>query len=220
MNQKPTQIKTFYIILIAFFSSLTCTKAWGETVVTPDPAADSPNICANFTSKKKAVDTNNAPPPVRNLNQLQSNNSHTSITEEIFYQQLGLVSSKDGSYICMVTDPNNNLRQFTLFKVQKINNVLVASTFLDQGEFLAGQKQAISDLFLEIIQFYTDLPATYYPGVKNYFREFYLRMADGRLNPSSDRVYAVDEPSSTVIMYHPSQGEFEGTVISLNISLL
>ena len=219
MNQKQTQIKTFCLIGTTIFSCLITTNAGGETIAQPS-LTNSSNICANFASNSEILETDNAPAPVRTLSELNSHNSTTSIAEEIFYQNLGLVSSKDGSYVCTVTDPNNNRRRFTLFKVQRIDNVLVASTFLDRGQFLAGQKQAISDLFLEMMQFYTDLPATYYPGVKNYFQEFYLRMADGRLKPSSDRVYAVDEPSATVIMYHPSQGEFQGTVISLNISLL
>ena len=85
----------------------------------------------------------------------------------MFYRQLGLIPAKDGSYVCIVQDPNNSRREFTLFKVKRIDNILVASSFLDRGEFLAGQKKAVSDLFLEMIQFFTDLPAEYEPGINN-----------------------------------------------------
>lgn len=214
-------MKAFYLISAIALGVLIPTNSWGETAIEENSAQkDNTNICANFAPKTKTADNfNDVPAPVRTLNN-DSAVTDINVSEEIFYQQLGLIPSRDGSYVCVVTDPDNNRRKFTLFKVQRIDNIVVASTFLDRGKFLAGQEQAISDLFLEMIQFYTDLPEEYYPGVNNYFQEFYLRMADGRLKPSSDRVYAVDEPSSTVIMYHPSVGEFQGTVISLNIPLL
>lgn len=215
-------MKASYLIFAIALGVLIPTNSWGEAAIKENSVQkDRSNICANFVSETKTADNfNDAPTPVRTLRDTGNAVADINVSEEIFYQKLGLIPSKDGSYVCIVTDPENNRRRFTLFKVQRIDNIVVASTFLDRGEFLAGQEQAISDLFLEMIQFYTDLPEEYYPGVNNYFQEFYLRMADGRLKPSSDRVYAVDEPSSTVIMYHPSVGEFQGTVISLNISLI
>lgn len=215
-------MKAYSIILVTAFSCLLATIAKAETTAELNSSRKqaSHNICANFAPEKTVAETSDdAPPPVRTLAQMDRDRTNANVSEEIFYRQLGLVPAKDGSYVCIVRDPNNSRREFTLFKVKRIDNILVASSFLDRGNFLAKQKQAISDLFLEMIQFYTDLPPEYDSGIDSYFQEFYSRMADGRLQPSSDRVYAVDEPSSTVIMYHPATGDFQGTVISLNISL-
>jgi hypothetical protein len=227
-------MKVWFISAIAFFSCSIAVNSRGETVVESESICDETtycsqnatdsgsksNICDEFYAEKKSSEqSNEAPPPVRTWEDSNPNTAAINGSEEILYQQLGLTPFQDGSYVCMATDPQNSRREFTLFKVKKINDLVVVSTFLDEDNFIVGQKQATTDLFLEMMQFYTDIPQEYYPGINNYFEEFYARMADGRLKPSSDRVYAVDEPSTTVVMYHPLQGEMTGTAISLNIPL-
>jgi hypothetical protein len=215
-------MKIWLIALIMAFSSLNSLNAWGQTVMEQNALnqKDRSNLCTFFAEAKK-VDNyqEDAPPPVRTLEDNNSNTARISVSEKILYQELGLTPSEDGSYVCLVTDPNNTRREFTLFKVKKIDNILVATTFLEGGNFFAGQEQATTNLFLEIIQFYTNIPEEYYSGINRYFQEFYLRIADKRLKPASDRAYPVDEPSTTVIMYHSLQGEIKGTAISLNIYL-
>ena len=179
------------------------------------------NICQIFSHHHHLEeDLGAAPPPVRTLADGDPEQVATlEIPELVFYQQLGLTQSRDRSHVCFAKDPENSRRQFTIFKVKKINNILVVSTFLNSGKFIAGQEAAATNLFVEMIRFYTDIPDTYYQGIRHYPQEFYLRMTDGRLTPSSDRAYPVDEPTEAVIMYHTLQGQMSGTGISLNIPL-
>lgn len=215
-------MKIWFSILLSIFSSLIAIDSRSQTITKLNKLQheERSDLCTKFASAKKISNyQEDAPPPVRSLEDSNSNLATINLSEKILYQELGLIPSQDGSYVCLATDPNNNRREFTIFKVKKIDNILVVSTFLEGGNFLVGQEQATTNLFLEMIQFYTDIPKEYYPGIDRYFQEFYLRMADGRLKATSDRVYAVDEPSTTVIMYHPLQGKIQGTAISLNISL-
>lgn len=216
-------MKTWLVALIAVLSNLISANSWSQTLEEQNnlQQKDRSDLCTKFSSVKKTDHHSDAaPPPVRTLSDTNPNLAKVNVSEKILYQELGLTPFEDGSYVCLVKDPNNTRREFTLFKVKKIDNILVVSTFLEEGKFLTGQEQATSNLFLEMIRFYTDIPEEYYPGIDRYFQEFYSRMANGKLKPSSDRVYAVDEPSTTVIMYHSLQGKLPGTAISLNISLL
>ena len=185
-----------------------------------DELTKTTNICQVF-SDNAAIDgqTVDPPAPVRRLVNEDISPVALTSTESEFYQDLGMFRSHDGSYTCMALDPDNARRRFTLFKVTKIDGVVVISSFLNKGEFLSGQQEAITNLFLEMISFYTDIPTQYYVGIKRYFQEFYLRIEDGRIKPSSTQVYLVDEPEATVILYHPLQGSLKGTGLSLNIPL-
>jgi hypothetical protein len=215
-------MKIWSIALIVAFSSVISLNSWGQTVteINALDRQERSNLCTKFAEAKKRDNyREDAPPPVRTLEDSNLNTAKIGISEKILYQELGLTPSQDGSYVCLVKDPNNNRREFTLFKVKKIDKILVATAFLKGGNFFTGQEQATTDLFLEMIEFYTDIPEEYYQGIDRYFQEFYLRIADRRLKPTSDRSYAVDEPSTTVVMYHSLQGEIKGTAISLNIYL-
>jgi len=191
-----------------------------ETILEPFSGKGT-NVCQIFSDNVFLEDDIvEAPPPVRTLYDGQSQHIATLETSEIaFYQSLGLTQSRDGSHVCLVEDPVNSRRQFTIFKVKKINNILVISTFLNSGKFLAGQENAATNMFVEMIGFYTDIPDTYHQSIRNYLDEFYLRMLDGRIIPSSDRAYPIDEPTASVILYHPLKGPMPGTGISLNIPL-
>ena len=178
------------------------------------------NVCSYFQIHQNVTQQNiDAPSPVRtNKDSFEQQNSFTP-EESSLYQKLGFTSLKDGSYGCLADDPDDPSRQYTIFKVKKIDGVLVVSTFLNEGKFIVGQEQAATRLFLEMINFYTEIPQPYYSGIKRYFREFYLRIADGRIVPSSDRIYAIDEPTEAIAIYHPLRGNMIGTGLSLNIPL-
>ena len=96
---------------------------------------------------------------------------------------------------------------------------MVISTFLNSGKFMAGQETAATKLFVEMIRFYTDIPDTYHQSIRTYLEDFYLRMLDGRIVPSSGRAYPIDGPTASVIIYHALQGPIPGTGISINIPL-
>ena len=179
------------------------------------------NICRIFSKNQTSEDEFvEAPPPVRTVYDGDSQKLVTLDRSEIlFYQQLGLTQSRDGSHICLAEDPQNSRRQFTIFKVKKINNILVISTFLNSGKFMAAQETAATNLFVEMISFYTDIPDTYRQNIRDYLQEFYLRLRDGRIMPSKDRAYPIDEPTASVIIYHSLTGVMPGTGISLNIPL-
>ena len=178
------------------------------------------NICPLFSdSEEIEQQTVEVLPPVRRLGDEEKTTIAFTSNEIEFYQSLGLIKNQDGSYGCMAIDPDDSRRRFTLFKVQKVNGVVVISTFLDKGVFISGQQEANTNLFLEMIRFYTDIPNKYYTGIQNYFQEFYTRIEDGRITPSNNRVYPVDEPEAIVIVYHSLQGNFQGTGLSLNIPL-
>ena len=212
------------LLSIACFC-LIANSSGAKTAKEPENLVDQTNVnnvCQLFSDRPEIEDpTIEAPPPVRRLSDEDQDKASIAVTptEIEFYQSLGLIKEQDESYTCMAVDPNNSRRRFTIFKVHKVDEVVVISTFLDDGVFLAGQQEAITKFFLEMIRFYTDIPYQYHVGIKNYLQEFYVRIADGRMKPSSDRVYPVDEPEATVILYHPLQGNLKGTGLSLNIPL-
>ena len=209
-------LSTACLCLLANSSEAQTETKLGNT----DELKENTNVCQIFSNSAKTDgQTVDAPPPVRRLVNEDKTPVALTSTESKFYQDLGMFRSQDGSYTCMALDPDNSRRRFTLFKVTKIDGVVVISSFLNKGEFLSGQQEAITNLFLEMIRFYTDIPTQYYAGIKRYFQEFYLRIEDGRIKPSSNQVYLVDEPEATVILYHPLQGSLTGTGLSLNIPL-
>lgn len=216
-------IKTSFLLLSTIYLCLLANNSEAQTkkeLRNVGELINNTNVCHAFSNSTETDEqTVDAPPPVRRLINEDTTPVALTSAETEFYQSLGLTRNQDGSYTCMALDPNNSQRRFSIFKVKKVDGVAVISTFLDGGEFLLGQQEAITNLFLEMIRFYTDIPNQYYTGIKRYLKEFYLRIADGRIKPSSDRVYPVDEPEATVILYHPLQGKLEGTGLSLNIPL-
>ena len=225
LNQSPVRQEPNHNVRTNWYSeidSLSRLEYLPETKTSLEPLSErGTNLCQLFSNSAiLEEDPVEAPPPVRTLydgNPQQATSLDSS--ELVFYQRLGLIQSRDGSHVCLVEDPDNARRQFTIFKVKKVNNILVISTFLNSGKFMKGQESAATKMFVEMIRFYTDIPDSYHQGIRNYLEEFYVRMRDGRIVPSSDRAYPVDEPTASVIMYHPLQGPIPGTGISLNIPL-
>ena len=117
------------------------------------------NICSSFaTEEYLAAENTDATLPVRTLEDV----NQTSLTPEELrlYQKLGLTNLGNGSYGCLIKDPDNPNRKYTIFKVKKLDQVLVVSTFLKEGKFIIGQKTAATRLFIEMIGFYTEIPKT------------------------------------------------------------
>lgn len=217
-------IKTGFLLFSTTYLCLLANISEAQTKTQLEHSAkliSNTKLCQIFSANKETdLQAFEAPLPVRRkLAEQKMNSLALTSGETEFYQSLGLIENPDGSYACMASDPVDSQRRFTLFKVKKVDGVVVISSFLDRGQFIAGQQEAITNLFLEMIDFYTEIPNQYYVGIKNYFQEFYSRIADGRIKPSGDRVYLVDEPESTVILYHPLQGSLKGTGLSLNIPL-
>lgn len=214
-------MKARLLLTIAAFFCLPNQYSRGQTAVLPNDSVIeeiNQNICSNFSSREYVGQQNtDAPPPVRTLEDAKDN---VLTPEELeLYQKLGLTNLGNGSYGCLVEDPDNANRQYTIFKVKKLDQVLVVSTFLEEGKFIIGQQNAATDLFLEMIGFYTEIPKPYHSGIRRYFQEFYQRIVDGRIKPSSERTYAIDEPAATIAVYHPLRGDMRGTGLSLNIPL-
>ena len=220
---KTMLIKTSFLLLSSTCLCLLAHSAEAQTKTATGNLGESlnnTNICQVFSHSAEVDNqTVDAPSPVRKLVDEDKHLIAITSAETEFYQSLGLIQHQDGSYTCMALDPTNSQRRFSIFKVKKVDGVVVISTFLDKGSFLAGQQEAITNIFLAMIHFYTDIPGQYYTGIKRYLNEFYLRIADGRIKPSSERIYPVDEPEATVLLYHPLQGSLQGTGLSLNIPL-
>ncbi len=214
-------MKARLLLMIAAFFCLPTQYSRGQTATLSNDSLieqNNPNVCSSFTTQehlgKQDMD---APLRVRILEDASQN---TLTPEELqLYQKLGLTNLGNGSYGCLVEDPDNPNRKYTIFKVKKIDQVLVVSTFLEEGKFIIGQKTAATQLFLEMIGFYTEIPKTYHSGIRHYFQEFYERIIDGRIEPSGDRLYPIDEPAATIAVYHPLRGDMRGTGLSLNIPL-
>ena len=216
-------VKTSFLLLSTTYLCLLASSSEAQIKTAIESVGESTsntNICQLFShSTEIDIQTVEAPSPVRKL--INEDNTYIAFTpaETKLYQSLGLIQNQDGSYTCMALDPHNSQRRFSIFKVKKVDEVVVISTFLDKGEFILGQQEAITNIFLEMIRFYTDIPHQYYTGIQRYLKEFYLRIADGRIKPSSDRAYLIDEPEATIILYHPLQNGLQGTGLSLNIPL-
>ena len=116
-------MKAYSIALITSLLWMVSSVSWSQTINEQNnlEQVKKPSICENFSVDKILRESNkDAPPPVRTIDNLNLDPENISVSEEILYQQLGLTQSKDGSYVCLVTDPNNQRRKFTLFKVKKI----------------------------------------------------------------------------------------------------
>lgn len=216
-------MKTFLVVLTTITSLLFASNSSAQQPSIQNDhlkTANQNNICGLFSQEYQLEEHNvDAPSPVRTLADETTNNVEVSIAESELYHKLGFSQGRDGSYDCLAKDPNHSNRRYTVFKVKKVDDVLVVTSFLENGKFISGQQQATTNLFLEIIDFYTEIPSNYYKGIQRYFREFYQRIADGRIPTSSDRAYPIDEPEAVVVIYHQLNGELPGKAISLNIPL-
>ncbi|MGI2902479.1 hypothetical protein [Tolypothrix sp. VBCCA 56010] len=135
-----------------------------------------------------------------------------------YLAQQGFTQTSDGSWVCYANDPKKEGRYYTLLKVQQIDGKLVASSFLEQGSLIEGQENRSLDLFMTLIENYTNTNRNNRESIRKYLQTFISLVRSGKIQPSR-RGYLFDQPSRSLVMYHPlSSGELKGTGITININ--
>ncbi|ARV59945.1 hypothetical protein BZZ01_16110 [Nostocales cyanobacterium HT-58-2] len=151
------------------------------------------------------------PNPVEN----QQNSSPLS-----YLAEQGFLQNSDGSWVCYVTDPNQEWRYYTVFKVQQIKGKIVASSFLENGSLIDGQDNRSLDLFMLLIQNHTNANQGNYQSIRKYLEAFMALVKQGKI-PAKRRGYLFDSPSRGFISYYPvTSGQLQGTAITININYI
>ncbi len=177
--------------------------AFSQSVPTADPEKITQKICS-FDAVESLLPPSTEP-----------NNSPIS-----YLAQQGFIQSSDGSWVCYVNDPKKEGRYYTLLKVQQIDGKLVASSFLDQGTLIEGQENRSLDFFMTLVENYTNTNRNNQKSIRKYLQTFISLVRSGKIPPSR-RGYLFDQPSRSLVMYHPlSSGELKGTGITININSL
>ncbi|MBD2438542.1 hypothetical protein [Nostoc sp. FACHB-110] len=155
--------------------------------------------------------------PVESL--LPSTQSKTSNSLFSYLAQEGFTQNKDGSWVCYVNDPNKEGRYYTLFKVQEQNGKLVGSSFLDNGNLIAGQDTRTVDFFMKLVEHHTDGTSENRESIRKYLESFISLVKEGKIK-ASRRGFLFDQPNRALVLYHElSAGELKGTAITLNLQL-
>ncbi|WP_460201099.1 hypothetical protein [Scytonema sp. NUACC21] len=135
-----------------------------------------------------------------------------------YLAEQGFVQKADGSWLCYASDPQKPGRYYTLFKVQQVNGALVATSFLDRGSLLQGQRDRSVDLFMTLIQNHTRANPDNQQSIQRYLTSFVSLVEEGKIQPSR-RGYLFDQPSRGLVLYHPvTGGDLQGTGITININ--
>ncbi|MEC4818591.1 MAG: hypothetical protein SAK29_35760 [Scytonema sp. PMC 1069.18] len=130
----------------------------------------------------------------------------------------GFVETPDGSWACYARDNQKEGRYYTVFKVQAANGNLVATSFLEQGSLMEGQRDRTLDLFMTLIQHHTKTNPGNQQSIQRYLNSFISLVREGKIEPSR-RGYLFDQPSRAFVLYHPLiGGEIQGTGITININ--
>lgn len=147
----------------------------------------------------------------------QSQQTHSPLS---YLMQQGFVQDADGSWICYVSDPNQEWRYYTLFKVQQINGKLVASSFLDKGSLIDGQDNRSLDLFMLLIENHTKTTQGNRQSIRRYLEAFMSLVKQGKVLPLR-RGYLFDQPNHGFVLYQPlTKGKLQGTAVTINIDML
>lgn len=119
-------MKARLLLMIAAFFCLPTPYSRAQTAALPNDSVIEEinhNICSSFTTGEYVAKQNiDAPPPVRTLEDVKQNT--LTPLESRLYQKLGLTNLGNGSYGCLVEDSDNPNRQYTIFKVKKLDGVL------------------------------------------------------------------------------------------------
>jgi hypothetical protein len=135
-----------------------------------------------------------------------------------YLAQQGFTQSPDGSWVCYVNDSQKEGRYYTLFKVQQIDGKLIASSFLENGSLIEGQKNRTLDLFMTLVKKHTKATQGNHQSIRRYLDTFISLVEQGKV-PSSLRGYLFDQPSRSFVLYHSlTEGQLKGTAISININ--
>jgi hypothetical protein len=136
-----------------------------------------------------------------------------------YLAQEGFTQSKDGSWVCYVNDPKKEGRYYTLFKVQELNGKLVGSSFLDNGNLIAGQDNRTVDFFMKLIEHHMDGDQENRQSIRKYLESFVSLIKEGKIK-ASRRGFLFDQPNRALVLYHAlNAGELKGTAITLNVQL-
>ncbi|QKQ75526.1 hypothetical protein [Nostoc sp. TCL240-02] len=149
------------------------------------------------------------PPP-----QTKANNSLLS-----YLAEEGFTQNKEGSWVCYANDPKKEGRYFTLFKVKRVDNRLIASSFLDEGSLIQGQENRSLNFFMMLIEHHLNTTQENRKGIRRYLEAFVSLVKQGKIKPTR-RAFLFDQPNRGMVLYHTlSSGNLKGTGITINIYL-
>ncbi|MEJ6483449.1 hypothetical protein N0Y54_19365 [Nostoc punctiforme UO1] len=149
------------------------------------------------------------PPP-----QTKANNSLLS-----YLAEQGFTQNQEGSWVCYANDPKQEGRYFTLFKVKRVDNRLIASSFLDEGSLIQGQENRSLDFFMMLIEHHLNSTQENRKGIRRYLEAFVSLVKQGKIKPTR-RAFLFDQPNRGMVLYHTlSSGNLKGTGITINIYL-
>jgi hypothetical protein len=149
------------------------------------------------------------PPP-----QTKTNNSLLS-----YLAEQGFTQNQEGSWVCYANDPKQEGRYFTLFKVKRVDNRLIASSFLDEGSLIQGQENRSLNFFMMLIEHHLNTTQENRKGIRRYLEAFVSLVKQGKIKPTR-RAFLFDQPNRGMVLYHTlSSGNLKGTGITINIYL-
>lgn len=201
MNNIFVHLFTKFVFSVTAITAISNISIAGEAPKTA-PEKTVQRICA-FDAVENLL------PPVQN----QQNQSSLS-----YLAQQGFTQNPDGSWSCYASDPRKQGRYYTLFKVQQVDEKLVATSFLDEGGLMEGQDNRSLELFMLLIQNHTKANQGNKESIQKYLEAFISLIKQGKVQ-ASRRGYLFDQLNRGFVLYHPIAGEkLKGTGITININ--
>jgi len=196
----------------------------------PQPTTTQPSAPQTPTQPPVPQPTTTQPsaPPLKTTQKLCSSDAaedslppvgQQSNSSFAYLKQQGFRQNQDGSWVCYENDSRQSGRYYTLFKVQQVNGKLVASSFLDRGNLIPGQENRSVDLFMTLVDKYTNTTQENRQSIRRYLEQFTSLVKQGKIQPSN-HAYLFDQPNRGYVIYHSlSGGKLQGTAITINIDL-
>ncbi|GAA6619575.1 hypothetical protein [Scytonema sp. NUACC26] len=145
--------------------------------------------------------------------------SQQSSSPFAYLAQQGFVQDAEGSWVCYVNDSKKEWRYYTLFKVQQIGEKLIATSFLENGNWVDGQEIRSLNLFMTLIEKNIRTTEGNRQSIRNYLGTFISLVKQGRV-PPLPRGYLFDQPNRGFVSYHSlASGKFKGTAITINLNI-
>ncbi len=149
------------------------------------------------------------PPP-----STQQSNSRLS-----YLQKQGFRQDSDGSWVCYVSDPNEEWHYHTLFRVKEKDGKLVATSFLKNGSLMEGQENRSLDLFMTLIEHHTNTKQGNRQSIRRYLEAFIALVKQGKVS-LSHHGYLFDQPNNGFVLYHQIKGtKLKGTAITISLNM-
>jgi hypothetical protein len=220
---------------ISAFALCVSALAAVSEIVTAQPLPDTPDANPTLTpvpeSQPTIAPTENNTQPQQTTPQTQRICSFNTVDDLLppptgtqtntplsYLANQGFIQTSDGSWVCYVRDNQQEGRYYTVFKVQQTNGNLVATSFLEQGNLMDGQRDRTLELFMTLIQRYTKTNPGNQQSIQRYLDSFISLVGEGKIEPSR-RAYLFDQPSRAFVLYHPlTGGKLQGTGITININ--